>query len=1133
MDQSLYKIANVDHMEPFLMSITSGSDHWMYLSSTGCLTAGRQKAEQALFPYVTDDLLHHNAHFTGPVTIIRIREGENDLVWHPFSDAGKPYNIEVNLYKNSLGNTVLFEEINHTLGLTFQYKWQASSEYGFIRKSSLINFGEKRVQVELLDGLRNIMPAGVELRTQQEMSNLANAYKVSEYMPDANCALFFLNALLMDRPEPGESLYTNLVWSYYNGEKNISLSEDDISQFKDNGTFSEAHLVKGKSGSFLTKIKQKLKPEGEIHWYTVADVHQSQSEVTHLISELNDSSNIKIKLEESIQKNQLLLQGAVGSADGFQCTNETINDLHHTANTLFNVLRGGVFLNNYDIRTEDFLKFLSTRNKEIFERYRDKINAFPENIDLRGLIDFGDETKETSLRRLCREYLPLTMGRRHGDPSRPWNRFDIRIKDENGNPLLYYEGNWRDIFQNWEALVYSYPDAWESIVAKFLNATTVDGFNPYRMTTEGIDWEESNPEDPWSFIGYWNDHQIIYLLKLLEHLQNNNPGSINTLFDDSIFSYANIPYRIRNFPRIVANPKETIDFDFDKNESINNKVTQLGSDGKLVLCNDGQVYHVNLIEKFLVLLLAKICNLVPGSGIWLNTQRPEWNDANNALVGFGTSMVTVYYMKRFLLFFHSVLKEENSKNIDISIEVINWFNSVYGIISDSQSKHRNNENNNQSLMEYISKLGNAFSDYRTVVYDNGFSGKKELAIEMIRDFIDKMMAELDHTIMLNKDSNGFYHAYNTINIDKKENSVEINHLGLMLEGQVAALSSGLLNIDDSIKLLESLFKSELYREDMNSFILYPKTDVTPFLTKNIISSKDISKSRLLTKMLQKDDHSLIERDAEGLVRFNPDFRNSFDLEAKLVKLKNNDSFESLVIEENDLILEIYENVFNHQNYTGRSGTMFSYEGIGSIYWHMVSKLLLAVQEIYFTAIKLDESEHKVKKIGRLYYDIRDGLSAAKTPEEYGAFPFDPYSHTPSHSGAQQPGMTGQVKEEILTRFGELGCFVDNGEIYFDTSLLRQSEFLDEPKLFSYYNVNAEKEKLEINNNQLAYSYCQVPIIYTITPEDPKIELIMQDGTKTQYDKNKIDSHMSLSIFRRSGKVAQIHVQINAGHLIKD
>ena len=206
------------------MNITSGEDHWMYLSSTGCLTAGRKKAEHALFPYVTDDLLHRNAHFTGPVTVIRIKEDDTNIVWRPFSHYEESYETERNLHKNSLGNIVLFEEINHSLGLTFIYGWRSSAKYGFIRKSRLVNHHSNVLNVELVDGLRNIMPDGVELRAQQEMSNLANAYKISEYSPDSNCALFFMNALVMDRPEPGESLYSNLVWSYYNGKKIISVS---------------------------------------------------------------------------------------------------------------------------------------------------------------------------------------------------------------------------------------------------------------------------------------------------------------------------------------------------------------------------------------------------------------------------------------------------------------------------------------------------------------------------------------------------------------------------------------------------------------------------------------------------------------------------------------------------------------------------------------------------------------------------------------------------------------------------------------------------------------------------------------------------------------------------------------------
>ncbi len=67
------------------------------------------------------------------------------------------------------------------------------------------------------------------------------------------------------------------------------------------------------------------------------------------------------------------------------------------------------------------------------------------------------------------------------------------------------------------------PEFIESMIHKFLNATTFDGYNPYRVTKDGFDWEIIEPDDPWSYIGYWGDHQIIYLLKFLEFIENYYP----------------------------------------------------------------------------------------------------------------------------------------------------------------------------------------------------------------------------------------------------------------------------------------------------------------------------------------------------------------------------------------------------------------------------------------------------------------------------------------------------------------------------------------------------------------------------------------------------------------------------------
>ena len=101
-----------------------------------------------------------------------------------------------------------------------------------------------------------------------------------------------------------------------------------------------------------------------------------------------------------------------------------------------------------------------------------------------GMVAAAAATGDPQLERLCREYLPLTFSRRHGDPSRPWNRFSIATRNADGTRILNYEGNWRDIFQNWEALAVSFPGFVSGMICRFLNASTADGYNPYRITRE-------------------------------------------------------------------------------------------------------------------------------------------------------------------------------------------------------------------------------------------------------------------------------------------------------------------------------------------------------------------------------------------------------------------------------------------------------------------------------------------------------------------------------------------------------------------------------------------------------------------------------------------------------------------------
>ena len=99
-----YRIKNVDRLDPFLMSLTSSDNHWMFISSNGALTAGREKADHALFPYITDNLIHTSLNTTGPRTKINIyKNNEKINTWSPLSYLPTKHNVQKNLYKDAMG----------------------------------------------------------------------------------------------------------------------------------------------------------------------------------------------------------------------------------------------------------------------------------------------------------------------------------------------------------------------------------------------------------------------------------------------------------------------------------------------------------------------------------------------------------------------------------------------------------------------------------------------------------------------------------------------------------------------------------------------------------------------------------------------------------------------------------------------------------------------------------------------------------------------------------------------------------------------------------------------------------------------------------------------------------------------
>lgn len=1112
-----FKISDVETLRPFFMTIVSDSNHWMFVSSNGGLSAGRKNSEFALFPYYTDDKITESAEITGSKTMVQIHKKEEIIVWEPFSVRNEAqFHTSRNVYKNEFGNKIIFEEINHDLALAFSYEWNNSSEFGFIKKSKIKNLAAENQNVTVLDGLQNILPYGIGSDLQNRVSNLGDAYKRTELDTTSGLGIFALSAIIVDKAEPSEALKANTVFSIGTENPTYLLSSLQVKNFRKGEKITQENDIKGEKGAYFIQQELELNTNDEKEWWFIANVNQSQSNVIGWIERIKNEKNLAESIQKDIDLGTENLKKLVASADGLQFTKDDLRDSRHFSNTLFNIMRGGIFDDNYTIEKWDFSKYLEKANQNIFNHSKEILNNLPEKFSLFELNESLKNTEDADFIRLAKEYLPLKFSRRHGDPSRPWNKFSINtINEVDGSKILDYEGNWRDIFQNWEALAHSYPYFIEGMIFKFLNATTFDGYNPYRVTKDGFDWETIEADDPWSYIGYWGDHQIIYLLKFLEFAENYFPNSLEKLLDQEVFVYANVPYKIKSYTEILRNPKDTIDFDFDLDSIIHKRKKEIGADGALLCDENGDVLKVNFTEKILVTVLAKLSNFILEGGIWMNTQRPEWNDANNALVGNGVSMVTLYYLRRMMKFFQTVFENSALKNVQVSSELVDFYKKIREGFQENLALLEGNINN-EDRKKILDVFGEAASEYRNHVYQKGFWGKKiTVSLEGLRRFTNLSLQFLEHSIKANERKDGLYHAYNLMTSNDK--SVAVSYLSEMLEGQVAVLSSQFLTSEEALKVLDALKNSALFREDQYSYLLYPNKQLKGFLERNNIPENLVQQSVLLQKLVSEKNTQIIEKDVLGNYHFNGNFKNAGDLESALDDLKVEN-------QEKALILGIFEEVFNHKEFTGRSGTFYGYEGLGSIYWHMVSKLLLAVMEVCQKAINENASPETLGRLLEHFYEINAGIGVHKSPELYGAFPTDAYSHTPFGKGAQQPGMTGQVKEDLLSRFGELGIVVKDGQLQFKPDLLRKEEFLTEEKTIEYFDVKSNASTLKLPENSLFFTKYEVPVIYEIS-ETESVEIFNEQCEAKIESSLTINQEDSANIFKRNGKISLIKVKI--------
>jgi len=1091
-------IAHLDAMAPFLTSVASASDVWLYLGSHGGVTAGRRSPDHAIFPYVTQDKLFDTAAVTGAVTVVRADDG---TCWEPTAAASGPRWLA----RSVTGDEVVWGADHTGLGLVHRESWRAGPTFGVVRECRLTNEAPVPRRVDILDGFHNLLPAGTPLRTQNELSVLLDAYKRSEVDAATSLGVYSLSSQLTDLAEPSEALAATVAWRLGPGVVTLAASDRGLDRFRRGGSLVAEPDARGVRCAHLAGWTVTLAPGESVGWLLVTDTGLDTAAVHNLHRRLADHAEVEAAVREDLARARDELERLLAVADGYQVTGDERSTAHHLSCVLNNAMRGGVPRGGYRIGRDELRRHLAAHNRPAADRATASLAALPDVLTPGSLDGWGRSTGDPDLARLAGTYLPLSFSRRHGDPSRPWNRFEIVLKDATGSPTVGFQGNWRDVFQNWEALAWAYPEFTEPMIRLFVNATTVDGYNPYRLTHLGIDWEVPEPDNPWSNIGYWGDHQIVYLLRLLQHSERVHPGRLAAELDVVACTFADVPYRIAGLDETLADPRSTIAFDADADARARARAERIGADGLLRHDAAGDLARTTLADKLLTLAAAKLVNLVPDAGIWMNTQRPEWNDANNALAGPGVSVVTAAYLIGYLKHVSALLGD---RPVRVRRDLRRLLKELADVLDGHDATTTRVDGPTRRAM--LVDLGRAGERYRHAVYGDRPMDLEPLPAEDLGRFLGAGAAWLDRSVRAARRPDGLFHSYFVLEVGDAEATVR--DLPLMLEGQVALLASGLLSPEESVEMATGLRGSALYREDQHSYLLYPDRDLPGFLERNTVPPDVVDGCPAAHSALVDPRGALLVRDEAGGVHFANGIRNARVLAERIERAVSDGVLES----DPSCLLDAYERTFHHSLFTGRSGSFFAYEGLGSVYWHMVSKLALAVLE----ARQRAGAEASAARLRDAFRDIRAGLGHAKSPYSFGAFPTEAYSHTPKHAGAQQPGMTGQVKEDIIIRLTELGVSFDAGEIRLDPGRVEASEWLEAPAALRFVDGVGRWDRVAVPAGHLAFTLCGIPVVYRRGGD--RVRAVLDDGSERGSGPG-LGRELSTEVLRRTGRVAAVWV----------
>jgi hypothetical protein len=661
---------------PGIAGVT-GRPAWVFYVNRGqgIASFGVRNKDGAFLEFYPADKAYQLTPSRGFRTFLKIGGGDRILTHEPFQ-RGAGEGVSQRLYVAA--HEVGVEEVNPRLELRIRadmFTLPEAPVAALVRRVELVNTSSRARTFEIVDGLPQVLPYGLNQWGVKFMSRTSEAFMRVEGVAQ-NLPYYRLKVWPSDTPQVEPVIAGNFFAGFLDGgrtrvlvdaEKIFGLAGDFS---RPERFFSEARLdfenqvAANRTPSAFQAVTLELRPGESQVFYGLYGHASSLPELEQFLAEIDKKGYFEARRE----MNRRLVEGITQRA--FTATAKPFFDAHVRQCYLDNGLRGG----------------------------------FPVEVA-------GGE----------RLYL---FGRKHGDLERDYN--DFLLQD---TPFSEGNGDFRDVLQNRRMDLFFDPALDAKNIRYFFNLIQPDGYNPCllrnsRFTIEAPQalahycnrfpkleaalsspfkyaelWQalQGSSESPECIVkeilaqaqevedaefdrGYWSDHWT-YLVDLLlgyeaifpERLAGLFREKIYTFFDPTHFvlprsgKYRMTPKGVRQYGAVQASAEKIALI-----KSRPRRPYQVRSQG-----GKGEIVYTTLLGKILILVANKLSSLDPfGVGIEMEADRPGWCDALNGLPGiFGSSVNETIELKRLTDFTLKVLNDSEG-DFSVPAELANF---VFGL----------------------------------------------------------------------------------------------------------------------------------------------------------------------------------------------------------------------------------------------------------------------------------------------------------------------------------------------------------------------------------------------------------------------------------------------------------------------